>query len=43
MELGKGVIGSLIILPLGLATGMIGKNKIYITCLNCGHRWVPRK
>lgn len=24
---------------LSLATGLIGSQKVYITCLRCGHRW----
>jgi len=24
-----------------ITTGMIGKNKIYITCLKCGNRFAP--
>jgi uncharacterized paraquat-inducible protein A len=42
-SLGKAAVGSAIVLPLGIATGMIGKNKIYLTCLNCGHRFKPGK
>lgn len=42
-SVGKAVAGSAIVLPLGAVTGMIGKNKIYITCLNCGKQFEPGK
>ena len=42
-SLGKAAVGSAVVLPLGAVTGMIGKNKIYITCLKCGHSWKPGK
>lgn len=40
---GKAVVGSLVSLPVGLLAGGIGKNKIIITCLKCGHSWTPKK
>ncbi len=40
-SLGKAAVGSAIVFPLGLATGMVGKNKIYLTCMNCGCRFKP--
>jgi len=40
-SLGKALVGSVVALPVGAVTGMMGKNKIYITCLNCGHKWKP--
>lgn len=30
-------------LGLGLIFGFIGRNKIEITCLNCGHKFKPRQ
>ena len=37
--IGKGVVGAVALGPLGLIAGNIGKNKIKVTCLNCGHQW----
>lgn len=42
-SLGKGIVGSMVNLPVGIAAGMIGKNKIEITCLNCGYTFKPGK
>ena len=39
-SLGKGLVGAALINPIGgVATGMIGKNKIIITCLKCGKQF----
>lgn len=41
-SLGKAVAGGALLVPIaGVATGMIGKNKIIITCLNCGKQFKP--
>lgn len=40
-SLGKALVGSAVTLPLGAVTGMIGKNKILITCLSCGKQFKP--
>lgn len=41
-SLGKAVAGGVLLVPIaGVATGMIGKNKIIITCLNCGKQFKP--
>lgn len=41
-SLRKGLVGAVLINPIGgAATGMIGKNKIIITCLKCGYRFKP--
>ncbi|WP_404989294.1 TM2 domain-containing protein [Clostridium culturomicium] len=41
-SLGKALVGGLVLVPVaGVATGMIGKNKIIITCLNCGKQFKP--
>ncbi|MDU5106532.1 TM2 domain-containing protein [Clostridium sp.] len=41
-SLGKAVAGGVLLVPIaGVATGMIGKNKIIITCLNCGKHFKP--
>lgn len=39
--LGKGVAGGLLLGPAGLLGGLIGSNKVVITCLKCGHQWKP--
>ena len=41
-SLGKAVAGGVLLVPIaGVATGMIGKNKIIVTCLNCGKQFKP--
>lgn len=41
-SLGKALVGGLVLVPIaGVATGMIGKNKILITCLSCGKQFKP--
>ena len=44
-SLGKAIAGGVITLTpiVGIATGLIGKNKIIITCLNCGKQFKPGK
>jgi len=43
-SLGKALVGGVVLVPIaGVATGMIGKNKIIITCLNCGKQFKPGK
>lgn len=43
-SLGKAVAGGVLLVPIaGVATGMIGKNKIIITCLSCGKQFKPGK
>lgn len=39
-SLGKGAFGTILLGPIGLAAGGIGKNKVNITCLNCGYSWI---
>lgn len=36
---GKAVIGAAVAGPIGLVAGNIGKHKVKVTCLNCGHSW----
>lgn len=39
-SLGKGLVGAALINPIGgIATGMLGKNKIIIICLKCGKQF----
>lgn len=43
-SLGKAIAGGLILVPIaGVATGMIGKNKVIVTCLNCGKQFEAGK
>lgn len=39
--IGKGVIGMAAVGPIGLVAGNIGRHKVLVTCLNCGHRFKP--
>lgn len=41
--LGKAAVGAIAVGPLGLVAGGIGKNKVLITCLNCGKQFKPGK
>lgn len=36
---GKEVVGSALMGDIGLVAGNIGAKKVWVTCLNCGHRW----
>jgi hypothetical protein len=40
-SLGKSVAGAVILGPVGLLGGFVGKGKVRITCLKCGHQWKP--
>ena len=37
--LGKAAVGGLLLGPIGLLGGVVGQNKVLITCLKCGHQW----
>lgn len=37
--LGKAAAGGLLLGPIGLLGGVIGSEKIVVTCLKCGHKW----
>ncbi len=39
--LAKGAAGVFLAGPYGAIAAGLGKNKILITCLNCGHKWKP--
>ena len=41
--LGKAAIGGLILGPVGLLGGFIGKNQLKFTCNNCNHAWSPNQ
>ncbi|CEH30514.1 hypothetical protein AM501_11330 [Aneurinibacillus migulanus] len=30
-----------LVIPTGLATGLIGRRKVINTCMKCGHKWKP--
>lgn len=40
-SVGKAAIGGLAVGGVGLAAGLVGRNKIVLTCLNCGHEFSP--
>ncbi len=39
--LGKAAIGGLILGPVGLLGGFIGRKQLKLTCNSCGHSWSP--
>ena len=39
--LGKAAAGGLLFGIPGLLGGLIGSNKVLVTCLRCGHKWKP--
>lgn len=40
---GKAIAGRLIAGPIGLLAGNFGSKKVELICLECGHRWEPKK
>ena len=40
---GKAVGSALVLGPLGVLAGLHGSKKIVVSCLNCGHKWEPKK
>ncbi len=41
--IGKAAIGGLILGPIGLLGGFIGKNQLKFTCQSCGKSWTPNQ
>jgi len=41
--LGKAAVGGLILGPVGLLGGFIGKNQLKLSCNQCGHSWSPNQ
>jgi predicted RNA-binding Zn-ribbon protein involved in translation (DUF1610 family) len=41
--LGKAAAGGVLLGPVGLLGGMVGSGKVQVGCMNCGHRWKPRR
>lgn len=39
--LGKAVVGGALLGPVGLLGGAIGKNKMEVYCMKCGHKFRP--
>ena len=42
-NLGRAVVGTIATLGVGVVAGAIGKDKIILTCLVCGHSWPAGK
>lgn len=42
-SVGKAAVGAIATGGIGLLAGGIGKNKIELTCLKCGHQWKAGK
>ena len=40
---GKAIVGASLTGPIGLVAGNINSKKVFVTCLNCGHRFQPGK
>lgn len=38
---GKAITGGILVGGIGLLAGFIGKNKLEVVCLNCGHKFKP--
>lgn len=42
-SVGKALVGFAFLGPIGPIAGFLGKNKIKVTCLKCGHTWKAGK
>lgn len=40
-DVGGAAVGAVLFGPLGLAGGMIGGNQLMLSCMKCGHQWIP--
>jgi len=36
---GQAAVGGLLLGPVGRLAGVLGKNKVLVICLSCGHQW----
>ena len=39
--LGKAAVGGLLLGPVGLLGGMLGRKKVEMVCKTCGNKWKP--
>ena len=39
--LGKAAVGAVLLGPVGLLGGMLGRKRIELICRACGHKWEP--
>lgn len=39
---GKAVAGAVLLGPLGLVAGALGRNDVHLGCVSCGHHWDPK-
>jgi hypothetical protein len=42
-DVGRAVVGGFLTLGIGAVAGLWGSNDLRLNCLNCGHRWKPKK
>lgn len=40
--LGKAATGAVLLGPVGLLGGFMGSDQVMVTCLKCGHQWIPK-
>ena len=40
---GQATVGGLLLGPVGRLAGVLGKNKVLVLCLSCGHQWRARR
>ena len=39
--LGKAAVGTILLGPIGLAGGFLGRKNVELVCLNCNNKWKP--
>lgn len=42
-SVGKAAVGAVLLGPIGAVGGLIGSNKVMLTCANCGRKWEAGK